>query len=364
METKMKRIFWGLTIILVLVLASCTTKETVQPIVQDGVVVNLDNFIHADSTRAYNKQIAKSSGKVNVIIHERDFITPDTQDVIRSNRDTLYSRVILNVKDGATISLGNYDGYQTANVLDINHSQIAVQKGEGTLKLDSSMLTEGDFVYIIIRTGVNRDSDGNPTLDEARKAQDEIKVKFSSNEMFNGTDYDFSTLDAVKYQIFERFAEDPSKYLVRDGFGKVGERVEAAAQTMIAIGWGGLSGTEAVYSPFTATGERRTFSIDKPNLKFEDGGFFSFTIYNENGWIATDNYAINSLDMIANADGTYTITFLASGEPELDGDLNVVRTPRGKLWTGVLRAYEPVEKVETFDWADNWTAIMTKELQQ
>ena len=353
----MKKIILILSAVLTLVFASCATKESVQP-------VNLENFIHADSTRAFMKQIAKSDGKVNVIVHERDFITPDTQDVIRSNRDTLYSRVILNVKDGASISLGEYDGYQTANVLDINHSQIAVQKGEGTLKLDSSMLTEGDFVYIIIRTGVNRDTEGNLLLDEAREAQDRITVKYSSDEMFVPENYDLGTLDTVKYQILERFAEDPSKYLVRDGFGKVGERDEAAAQTMIAIGWGGLSGTEAVYSPFTANGERRTFTIDKPNLKYDEGGFFSFTIYNENGWIATDNYAINSQDMIQNSDGTFTITFLASGEPVLPDDLNVVRTPRGKLWTGVIRAYEPVDKIETFDWADNWTAIMTKELQQ
>ncbi|MEA3323159.1 MAG: hypothetical protein U9Q12_02960, partial [Patescibacteria group bacterium] len=61
---------------------------------------------------------------------------------------------------------------------------------------------------------------------------------------------------------------------------------------------------------------------------------------------------------------TYTVVFLASGEPIRDEDKNVVITPRGKTWTGVLRAYHPIEKSETFDWADAWTKKMTEEFQK
>jgi hypothetical protein len=72
------------------------------------------------------------------------------------------------------------------------------------------------------------------------------------------------------------------------------------------------------------------------------------------------NYAINSEDMTPNKDGTYTINFLASGEPVKDGEKNIIRTPRGKIWTGVIRAYYPKNKDETFAWADGWTTKMTK----
>ena len=89
--------------------------------------------------------------------------------------------------------------------------------------------------------------------------------------------------------------------------------------------------------------------------------FFSFTIYNFDGYIATIDYAINSDSMTPNTDGTYTVTFLASGEPVKEGEKNIVRTPRGKMWTGVLRNYYPNKNKDAlFVWADKQTAKMSK----
>ena len=131
------------------------------------------------------------------------------------------------------------------------------------------------------------------------------------------------------------------------------------ARVVVAIGWGALGGDQAVYSPLTGYGERESFTItSKPNLY--DKGFFSITTYNANGYIATINFAINSDDMIPNKDGSYTIDFLASGEPVRDGERNVVRTPRGQYWTAVLRAYNIKDKEEGFVWVDSWAGEMTK----
>lgn len=330
-----------------------------------GVVVTMDNFIHADSTRSYLKELANTGGKVNVVRHGRKRTDTDNQDVIRMNDDTLYARVILDVKGGATISTKDYEGYQNINVLDINHSQIASLTGKGTLKLDESMLTEGQHVYAIVRTGLLRDLSEDEMMTKVHRAQDNISITYQSSEPYiPSIKYDFSTLNAVKYQIFENFAKNPLKYLVRNAFGKVGERDEASARIVIAVGWGGMPGDQAVYSPFSGNGERRQFTIDRPNLKFGEKAFFSLTTYNKDGWIATKNYSINSDDMVANENGTFTITFLASGEPVKEGEKNVLRTPRGKIWTGVLRAYYPVDKIETYDWADNWTKKMTKEFRK
>jgi len=337
------------------------TKAQSQTKKQDGVVITLDNFIHADSTRAYLKELAFNGNKINSVRPTRERTDTDNQDVIRMNDDTLYSRIILDVKGGATITLKPYEGFQNANVLDINHSQVATLDGAGTLKINESMLTEGQHVYIIVRTGLLRSLPKDEMMKRAYKAQDNISITYHSSEQFvPSVKYDFDTMDAVKYKLFSIVAKDPEKYLVRNAFGKKGVRDEPSARVMIAIGWGGLHGNQAVYSPFTGFREREVFTIDRPNLKYKDGGFFSFTMYNEYGWIATKKYAINSDDMKANPDGTYTITFLASGEPVQKGDLNIVRTPRGKLWTGVLRAYAPVEKIEIYDWADNWTKQMNK----
>jgi hypothetical protein len=338
--------------------------QEVQPTTQNAVVITNENFIHADSARAFMKELAQSEGKVNIIRPSREFANTDTQDVIRMNSDTLYTRVILDVKGGATVSTKAYDGFQNIEVLDPNHSEIKTLMGEGTVHIDESMLTEGHHVYIIVRTGLLRDLPKKEMFAKAHQAQDNISITYKSSEPFvSSVKYDFATLDKIKYKILTDFAKHPKKDVVKKGFGTVKSRDPELARVVIAIGWGGLSGTNAVYSAFSAKGERQAVTITKPNLHYDKKGFFSFTIYNQDGYIATMNYAINSDDMIANKDGSYTINFLASGEPK-NALINVVRTPRGKIWTGVLRCYYPKDKNETFTFADAITAKMTKEFMK
>jgi hypothetical protein len=326
-----------------------------------GVVVTMDNFIHADSVRAYLKELDQADNKVNFIRPNRVFPNTDNQDVIRMNRDTLYTKFILDVKGGATVTTKPYDGYQNIMVLDPNHSEITTLTGHGTIKLDETMLTDGHHAFIIVRTGLLRDLPEKERFAKAHKAQDNISITYHSSEPYiPSVNYDLSTLDKVKYKILEDFVKHPQKDVIKNGFGTTKTRDPEAAKVVIAIGWGGLSGNNAVYSSFNSTKERCSFTIDKPNLHYDKKGFFSITIYNADGYIATMNYAINSEDMVPNKDGTYTINFLASGEPIKDGEKNVLRTPRGKIWTGVIRAYYPKNKDETFAWADGWTAKMTK----
>ena len=332
---------------------------------KNGVVITNENFIHADSTRAFLKELAQNNNKVNVIRPVREFANTDNQDIIRMNSDTLYTRIILDVKGGATITTKEYEGFQNIQVLDINHSEIKTLMGSGTVKVDETMLSEGRHAYVLVRTGLLRNLPEEEGFKKAHKAQDAISITYKSSEPWTPpVKYDFSTLGKVKYKILSDFVEHPVKDTVKKGFGTVDSRDPASARIVVAVGWGGMSGTNAVYSSFSAKGDRRSATIDKPNLHFDKKGFFSFSMYNANGYIATMNYAINSDDMIANEDGTYTINFLASGEPVKEGEHNVVRTPRGKLWTGIIRAYYPKDKDETFVWADGWAAKLTKEFMQ
>lgn len=350
---NLKKSVFGMMLVATLALVSTASIKA------EGVVITPKNFIHADSTRAFFKEIDQSKGKVNVVRPVRSLTNADNQDVIRMNRDTLYTRVILDVKGGATISTKEYAGYQNINVIDINHSQISSLTGSGTLEVDESMLTEGQHVYVIVRTGLLRDLPEKEMMAKARKAQDDVSITFKSSKPFApSVEYDFSTLDTVKYKILKEFALAPQKDVAKDGLGTVKERDPDKARVIVAIGWGALAGQEAVYAPFTGYKERASFTItDKPNS--HKTSFFSITIYNADGYIATIKYAINSDDMIPNKDGSYTVTFLASGEPVKEGEKNIVRTPRGKLWTGVLRSYNIKDKEEGFVWGDGWAEKMT-----
>ena len=356
---KLKKSLYGFMLFAILALSVSVQAKS------SSVDVTLDNFIHAESTRAYLKELAQSNNKVNAIRPNRVFPNTDNQDIIRMNSDTLYTKFILDVKGGATVTTKPYDSYQNIMVLDPNHSEIATLTGHGTLKIDESMLTEGHHAFIIVRTGLQRDLTEKEMFAKAHKAQDNISITYNSSEPYiPSVNYDFTTLDTIKYKILEDFVKQPKKDVIKNGFGTVKTRDPDAARVVIAIGWGGLSGTNAVYSSFNSTKERCSFTINKPNLYYDKKGFFSVTIYNADGYIATMNYALNSDDMVANKDGTYTINFLASGEPIKEGEKNVLRTPRGKVWTGILRAYYPKDKDETFAWADGWTAKMTKEFMK
>jgi len=351
---KVKASLFGIMLLAILGLASTAEAKT------EGVVIAPDNFIHADSTRAYLKELDQSDGKVNAVRPVRELTNADNQDVIRMNEDTLYTRIVLDVKGGATITTKKYKGFQNINVIDVNHSQIASLTGHGTLKVDETMLTEGQHVYVIVRTGLLRDLSEKDMMAKSHKAQDNISVSFKSSEPFvPSVKYDFSTLDTVKYKILKDFALNPQKDVAKKGLGTLKERDPDLARVIVAIGWGALAGNEAVYAPFTGYKERASFTItDKPNSK--ETGFFSITIYDADGYIATINYAINSDDMIPNKDGSYTVNFLASGEPVKEGEKNVVRTPRGEFWTGVLRSYNIKDKEEGFIWVDSWAEKMTK----
>ena len=329
-----------------------------------GIVVTDKNFIAADSMRAYLKELAKTGNKVNTIRPMRELANTDNQDVIRMNADTLYARIILDVKGGATVTIKPYEGYQNILVLDPNHSEITTLTGAGTVKLNETMLTEGHHAYIIVRTGLLRKLPEKEMYAKAYKAQNNISITYHSSEPYTpAIKYDLTTLDKVKYKILENFAKHPKKNVIKNGFGTIKTRDPEAAKVVIAIGWGGLSGKSAVYSSFTASGENFSYTFKKPILKYDEKGFFSITVYNENGYIATMKYALNSDDMVANKDGSYTINFISSGEPT-NNLQNVIITPRGKYWTGILRCYNPVNSDETFAYADDLTAKMQKEFSK
>lgn len=74
-----------------------------------GVYVNVDNFRAAETARLFD-DILKMSGGTNQWFHYREPTGVDNQPVIRMNRDTLYSSVIVDISEGATLTLPDAGG--------------------------------------------------------------------------------------------------------------------------------------------------------------------------------------------------------------------------------------------------------------
>jgi hypothetical protein len=68
------------------------------------VSVSVDNFARAESDRMF-AAFADEAGGVNRFQHRRAPTSVDHQPVIRMNRDTLYSEAIVDVSEGARVTL-------------------------------------------------------------------------------------------------------------------------------------------------------------------------------------------------------------------------------------------------------------------
>ncbi|WP_028856567.1 DUF1254 domain-containing protein [Psychrilyobacter atlanticus] len=345
----MKKVLLG--VMLVAALGACVNNEMKTETNQQAgkeqtvdktksVMVTKTNFKEAETNAYFMKQWKKQGEKANVLVHERKFVTVETQDVVRMNRDTLYSRSIIDVSEGATISLEKYEGYQTVLILDSHHNQVAsIQNGESlTIDKDNPEIEEGEFLYVLARTGVNTGEDG---LKDAHAAQDKINIEAKSAQEWIPKNFDKESLDIVNVELQKDFASKP--YRLENGFGTKNYVDFETATVASALGWGGYAKEQAVYSLFN-NDKPITVTFEKPDLDFDNYAFYSITVYDKTGWIATKEFAINSSNMEPNADGSYTVNF---GKPGTKNNLDI---PEGR-YTGGIRAYMPKNVDETLDWA-------------
>ena len=66
--------------------------------------VSVDNFVRAETDRMF-AGLQEQAGAVNTVMHFRTPTPIDAQMVIRMNRDTLYSGAIVDISDGAMVTV-------------------------------------------------------------------------------------------------------------------------------------------------------------------------------------------------------------------------------------------------------------------
>ncbi len=75
-------------------------------------------------------------GEVNKFIHLREPTPLDKQNVIRMNRDTYYSAAIVDISEGATLTIPETNGrYVSAMIINEDHFNNKVYHKPGTYKL-------------------------------------------------------------------------------------------------------------------------------------------------------------------------------------------------------------------------------------
>ena len=115
------------------------------------VPITADNFVRAATDLELEKYV-KLAGGTNAFFHFRAPTPVENQPTIRMNRDTLYSTTVVDISQGAKLTLPDVgDRYMTAMVVNQDHYINEVFSGGGSYSLDMDTF-DTPFVIVYVRT--------------------------------------------------------------------------------------------------------------------------------------------------------------------------------------------------------------------
>lgn len=300
----------------------------------DPVKVNVLNYVRAESDSAAAKY-AKIGG-FGKFFHLRVPTPIDQQDIIRMNRDTLYSAAILDLTSPATIVKPNTQGrFQSMLVISQDHSMLPVEHGAGRFFITKEKVGTR-YAIVIIRTFM--DANNPEDIKMANELQNQLQVIQNNPGTFEVPEWDEVSLKETREKINALAVDIASG--ARGLFGNIKKMDPIKHLLGAAYGWGGNPDEAALYSGVTpAINDGETAYILKVN-EVPVKGFWSITVYNEKGFMQKndlDRYSINNVTAEREADGSVIIRF--------GGDSSKANyIPITKGWNYIVRMYQP-EKI-------------------
>jgi hypothetical protein len=304
-----------------------------------GEHVNVDNFVRAETDRTFSRTLADTQG-VGSWYHFRAPTPIDHQPVIRQNRDTLYSMAIIDVSDGATLSIPETGGrYLSIMVVNQDHYINNVFRAAGEYRLS---LDEFETPYVMIAARILADPTDPADIAAVNALQDQLRVTSTSNTPFAAPDYDEESLTSTRNALLE-LARGLSGFDHTFGSRAHVDPVRHLIGT--AAGWGGLPEHEAHYvmvDPGLPVGEYKIEIGDVPV-----DAFWSISLYNKAGYFEPNKRNLNSVNSITatkNDDGTTTVNF-GTGEDEKPNYF-----PISEGWNYTVRLYQPRPEILDGSW--------------
>lgn len=156
----------------------------------EAIHVDVLNFISAQTAMQF-ATYQKNAGGVNKVLNEREPVSVDNQPTIRLNRDTLYSFMVVDISEGATITLPDAGSrYRSMMVVNEQNYIPAVYLDSRSFDLNKEKFGS-DHVLIAIRTLV--DSNSAEDIKTVHELQDGINIEAKSAEPFASPDYDMAS---------------------------------------------------------------------------------------------------------------------------------------------------------------------------
>ncbi len=306
-----------------------------------SIRVNVDNFARAESDLMFS-QLLRDSGALGKWVHYRQIAGVDQQNIIRQNRDTLYSAAIVDVSNGIAIVVPDTGGrYISVMVVDQDHYIDHVIHDAGRHVFEPGEIPT-QYALLGVRILVN--SEDPEDVRTVNTLQDQLSIagEHSDSAPFVLPEYDQETQKATRSALLE---------LARglDGFHRCfGNRDEVDPVRHLvgaAAGWGGLPEWEAFYlniEPYLPVDE---YTITVGEVPVD--AFWSVSVYNAQGYFEENDrevYNINSVTAQRNPEGTITINFGAG-----DADRpNYIPIMEG--WNYMVLLYRPRKEILDGSW--------------
>jgi len=303
------------------------------PALADGpVVVNALNFVRAETDRYFSRYAAQGAfGKLN---HLRRPTSIEEQDIIRMNRDTLYSIGVFDLANPITVRKPDPKGrFQSMLAINQDHYVVGIEHDGGDFTFAQE---EVGTRYMIVFFRTFMDPADEDDVDAANALQDAIAIEQSDPGTFDVTDWDEVSLDRTRGLLLALAAD--YRGTTEGTFGSKDEVDPIRHLIGSAAGWGGNPEEAALYAgvfPVQSDG-KVLHALTVSDVPVD--GFWSLTVYSDDGYMvanATDAYSVNNVTAQTNYDGSVTVHF---GGCE-DGRVNCIPIMEG--WNYVIRMYQP-----------------------
>jgi hypothetical protein len=337
-EWEMRIFFFGVMILMLVTSASAQTKKPGAA----STTVTADNFARAESD-LYFANVVKDGG-LGKFVHRREVAAVNNQTVIRLNRDTLYTAVVLDLDAGpATIMLPDAGKrFMSLQVINEDHYTTAVFYGGGKYTLTKDKVGTR-YALIAIRTLV--DPINPEDVQKVHALQDAMQLSQKSAGSFEAPQWDHASQKKTRDALLVLAESLPD---TKRMFGTKAEVEPVRHLIGSASAWGGNPNKDAMYLNVTPA---RNDGTTVYKLKVKDvpvKGFWSVSVYNAAGYFEPNPlnaYTLNNLTARKDASGSITIQF-GNCDGKVPNCLPIV-----KGWNYMVRLYRPGTEILNGKWS-------------
>ena len=304
----------------------------------DGRVVTEASYPTDETSRQILQ--AQTVAGINRFLHKRKLTPTEDQPVVRMNRDTYYSMIVVDVSKGAKITLPDIpEGkYMSLQPVTEDHRIQPMSYGPGTFELATHT---GTHIYVIVRL------DATFSEEEAARYQDQMSISAASDMMLSTEPVELESFERVENALKAKIpmlAKRDGILALRGGFTAPTDESRGLHeldkyQIMAAAGWGGAQWKDNIYevSGSYPSDACHQATFDDP----KNDAFWSFTVYDKAGFMFDDVANVSSDTATPNDDGTYTVSF-GCGQGASN---NLPTENESGEFTLAIRHYQPGELV-------------------